>query len=175
MMASPSRRHALEMNYGPHARWAFSYWAARRRLRSARQLGPNFASLSYPLIDSYPSPQPLQNLSVLRRTTAVSNWTKEEFSLCGSGRKSSNTAESSLLPVRASLHLAQVVRGATRERQHSRATLSERGTVGHVWGLSTRSCSGYHSGMTLDATTFRHPVPARPQPMARWISFIWPI
>jgi hypothetical protein len=35
--------------------------------------------------------------------------------------------DSSLLPVRASSHLVQVVRSATRERQHSYATLSERG------------------------------------------------
>jgi hypothetical protein len=29
MMAFPSRQHALEMNCGPYAGWAFFYWAAR--------------------------------------------------------------------------------------------------------------------------------------------------
>jgi hypothetical protein len=72
MMAFSSRQHALEMNCGPHAPWSLSYWAASRRLRSARQLGLDLIHLSIPTL--------LHNLSVLRRATTP-DWASEEFSL----------------------------------------------------------------------------------------------
>jgi hypothetical protein len=92
MMAFASRQHAREMNCGPHAPWPFSYWAARRRSRSARKLGQN---LRLPLIHlSIPIPlhTRCRTYQCAGERQQAPSRVKEEFSLCGSGRKSSSDA-----------------------------------------------------------------------------------